>query len=136
MVVYLNMAEEHYYKLDLKIGEAMKIHNDIMPEDKFTLLDLNILCHAKSFHEKGYTLYMTNKQLGDCLFATEKTVQTSVNRLCAAGLLTKEYTYKKNEVTKKVARKRKLIYQADAVQRFMSLLKEETECNNYTYDGV
>ena len=107
--------------LDLELGKAMKTHNNIMPGDKFTLLDLNILCLAKSFSNTGNKLYMTNKQLGEYFMATEKTVQTSINRLCAAGFIDKEHFYAAYGV-----KKRNLIYNDWAVQKFLSELQEET----------
>lgn len=107
--------------LDLELGNAMKIHNNIIPEDKFTLLDLSILCLARSFSNTGNKFYMTNKQLGDYLMATEKTVQTSINRLCAAGFILKEQFYAFG------IKKRNLVYNAQAVQNFVSKMQDEVD---------
>lgn len=105
--------------LDLDLGNAMKIHNNIIPENNFTLLDLSILCLTKSFANTGHKCYMTNKQLGDYLMATEKTVQTSINRLCTAGFISKEQFYAYG------TKKRNLIYNASAVQNFITKMQEE-----------
>lgn len=107
------------FVVDLDIGHAMKIYNNIMPGKKFTTLDLNILCLARSFYNSGNKLYMTCKQLGEYFLATENTVQASINRLCAAGLLISEQFYINN------TKRRNLIYQQAAVQKFTSDMYEE-----------
>lgn len=107
------------YIVDLDLGHAMKIYNNIMPGDKFTTLDLNILCLARSFFNSGNKLFMTNNQLGEYLIASHSTVQVSINRLCAAGFLISESFYTNN------TKRRNLIYQPDVVQKFISDMHEE-----------
>ena len=62
---------------------------------------------------------MTCKQLGEYFLATEKTVQVSINRLCAAGFLVNEPFYMNKN------KRRNLIYQQDAVKKFISDMHEE-----------
>lgn len=108
------MSKDYNYKNYFSISEAMKIHNTIMPEPKFTLLDYNLLCLVKSFYEAGQFFYMSNDQLAALFFSCEKTVRSSINRLCAAGFL------KKDLIDNNRLKGRYLIYQDNKVERFIS----------------
>ena len=108
------MSKDYNYKNYFNISEAMKIHNTIMPGPKFTLLDYNILCLARSFFEASQNFYMTNEQLAELFFSCEKTVRSSISRLCAAGLITKEL------IDNNRLKGRYLIYQSTNVQRFIT----------------
>ena len=92
----------------------MQIHNSIMPGPKFTLLDYNILCLVKSFNETGNCFYMSNDHLAKELFSCEKTVRSSIKRLCEYKLLRKEY------IENNRLKGRYLTYQEDQVQHFVS----------------
>ena len=92
----------------------MQTHNLIMPGSKFTLLDYNIICLVKSFNETGNCFYMSNEQLAQEFFSCEKTVRSSIKRLCEHNLLRKEY------IDNNRLKGRYLIYQDDQVQRFVS----------------
>lgn len=111
------MVKDYNFKNYFSISEAMTISNAIMPGPKFTLLDYNLICLAKSFHEAGKQFYMTNDQLASLLFSCEKTIRSSINRLCAAGLLKKEF------IDNNRLKGRYLIYQSDRINSFISEMK-------------
>lgn len=110
------MAKDFYYKNYSSINTAMRIHNNIMPGETFTLIDYNLLCFAKSFYDSGQQLYMTNEQLATQLFACEKTIRNSINRLCRFGFLKKE----------KIFKNRCLVYQPQTVEKFILDMKNES----------
>lgn len=60
---------------------------------------------------------MTNEQLADLFFSCEKTVRSSISRLCAAGLLKKEL------IDNNRLKGRYLIYQSINVQRFITEMR-------------
>ena len=95
----------------------MQTHNTIMPGPKFTLLDYNLLCLVKSFNETGNSFYMSNEQLAKELFSCEKTVRSSIKRLCEYKLLKKEY------IENNRLKGRYLIYQEEAVNKLVSDMK-------------
>ena len=111
------MAKEYNYKNHSKISEAMRIHNTIMPGEKFTLLDFNLLCLIKSFHVSGSKFYITNDQLANQLLSSEKSIRRSIDRLCAAELIRKEL------INGKRNNGRYLIYQPDKVNTFISEMR-------------
>ena len=108
------MSKDYNYKNYFSISEAMKIHNAIMPGPKFTLLDYNILCLARSFFDAGKQFYMSNDQLAQLFFSCEKTVRSSISRLCSAGLLDKKL------IENNRLKGRYLIYRPENVQRFIT----------------
>lgn len=87
------MKQNYSYRNYPYIGKAMKDHNNITTGTKFTLMDFNILCFVKSFHDAGQKFYINNEQLANSLVSCEKTVRTSINRLCKFGFITKEYIH-------------------------------------------
>jgi predicted transcriptional regulator len=107
------MARKSNYQNHSEISEAMRIHNTIMPEPKFTLVDLNLLCLVKSFHAANRQCYITNEQLAGLLLSSEKTIRRSIDRLCEAKLIRKEL------INGKRNNGRYLIYQADKVDTFV-----------------
>ena len=111
------MAKEYNYKNHSKISEAMRIHNTIIPGDKFTLLDFNLLCLIKSFYASGNKFYITNDQLANQLLSSEKSIRRSIDRLCAAQLIKKEL------INGKRNNGRYLIYQPDKVDTFISEMR-------------
>lgn len=108
------MVKEYNYRNYSKISEAMRIHNTIMPGDKFTLVDFNLLCLIKSFHSSGNKFYITNAQLANQLLSCERTIRTSIDRLCAAELIKKEL------INGKRNNGRYLIYLPDNVDTFIA----------------
>lgn len=114
------MSKNYTYKNYFNISEAMVTHNNTMPGPKFTLLDYNILCLVKSFHESKSKFYMSNEQLAAQLFSCEKTVRTSIKRLCAAGLLQKDY------IDNNRLKGRYLTYQPDNVEKFITDMQSAT----------
>ena len=98
----------------------MQTHNSIMPGAKFTLLDYNLLCLVKSFNETGNSFYMSNDQLASELFSCEKTVRSSIKRLCEHQLLKKEY------IEGNRLKGRYLIYQEEAVNKFIAAMQMAT----------
>lgn len=111
------MSKNYNYQNHSYISQAMQIHNSIMPGPKFTLLDYNLLCIVKSFNETGNCFYMSNEQLAKELFSCEKTVRSSIKRLCEHKLLKKEY------IENNRLKGRYLTYQEEAVNKFVSDMK-------------
>lgn len=114
------MGKTYNYQNHSYIGQAMQIHNSIMPGPKFTLLDYNILCLVKSFNETGNSFYMSNDQLAKELFSCEKTIRSSIKRLCEYKLLKKEY------IENNRLKGRYLIYQEENVNKLVSEMKIAT----------
>ena len=115
------MNKTYSYKIYPYIAEAMKTHNTIMPGPRFTLTDLSILCLARSFHDSGQKFFMTNEQLAQYMLSTDKTIRTSVDRLCDAGLLKKKY------MTGAKSKGRYLIYNTKKVDAFVEEMRKENE---------
>lgn len=88
------MNKNYYYKNYPEIAQAMKVHNTINSGPNFTLVDFNILCIVKSFNDSGSKCYISNDQLAHQLISCEKTIRTSINRLCKAGFLEKQAAIK------------------------------------------
>ena len=103
------MDKEYSYINYFSIANAMN-----RSHYKFTLLDFNILCLVKSFYKSEKDFYMSNEQISNLMFSCEKTVRTSIKRLCEAGLLKKQYI-KNNKFNG-----RKLIYQEHNVNCLVS----------------
>lgn len=108
------MAKDYNYKNHFNISEAMNIHNTTVPGTKFTLLDFNILCLVKSFYKSGRQCYISNKQLAEQLLSHESTIRRSIDRLCDAQFLKKEYIGGNRN------NGRYLIYQKDKVDTFIA----------------
>lgn len=108
------MSKNYNYQNHFNISEAMQTHNTIMPGQKFTLLDYNLLCLVKSFYASGNDFYMSNDQLASLFFSCEKTVRTSINRLCSFGFLEKQ------NIDNNRLKGRYLIYKHENVERFIN----------------
>ena len=108
------MSKDYHYKNYFSISDAMHTSNTIMPGPKFTLLDYNLLCLAKSFYDSGKRLYMSNDQLAKALFSSERSIRYSIDRLCAQKLLSKEF------IDNNRLKGRYLIYQNNNVKQFIS----------------
>ena len=110
------MVKRNYtYVMHLEIMKALKRHNEIIPNSKFTTLDGNILCMIRSFAEKGQLFYMSEREIAANNITSEKTVQRSIKRLCEAGLLKSKLDYSTG------TRRRYLEYQPKAVQELINL---------------
>ena len=109
-------AHKNYnYKIHTDITRAMNKYNKIMTGPRFNTIDGNILNLIKSFSETNMKFFMSNKELGEIMIADPSTIQRSIDRLIAVGLVQKEIIY--------VGAKpqRLLTYQNDAVQRLIEL---------------
>lgn len=107
--------KQYNYNIPTNITRAMSKHNKIMPGTRFNTIDGNILSLVRSFYCTETKFYMSNKELAEIMIADPSTIQRSIDRLLAAGLLTKEVTY----INAKP--QRLLIYQQAAVQRLLEL---------------
>lgn len=107
------MKQNYSYRNYPYIGKAMKAHNNITTGTKFTLMDFNILCFVKSFHDAGQKFYINNEQLANSLVSCEKTVRNSINRLCKFGFL------EKKQMNNSTFHGRYLIYNDQAVNKFI-----------------
>ena len=106
---------KYNYNISTDITCAMSKYNKIMPGSRFNTIDGNILNLVRSFDRTNTKFYISNKQLAEIMIADPSTVQRSIDRLIAAGLLTKEITY--------IGQKpqRLLLYQKEAVQKLLNL---------------
>lgn len=113
------MFKDFHYKNYYSLNEAFQIYNNIMPGEKFTLIDYNILSLARSFHDSGQKFYMTNDQLAAMFYACEKTIRSSINRLCKFGLLEKQ------NIDNNRLKGRYLVYHQEQVQAFVDRMRSE-----------
>ena len=106
----MGAPKNYNYNIHTDITRAMSKYNKIMMGPRFNTLDGNILNLIRSFTESGAKFYMSNKELAETMTADPSTIQRSVDRLIAVGLVSKEIIY--------IASKpqRHLVYQKEAVQ--------------------
>ena len=104
------------FQIHSTIMYALNNHNNLLPSPRLTLLDGAILCLAKSFYETDRKLYMSNKELSKLLLSDPCTVQRSIDRLVAAGLISKEKEYAGSKP------RRYLTYKPDAVGNLLNLI--------------
>ena len=95
---------------------ALTKHNNLLLGPRLTLLDGAILCLAKSFYETDTKLYMSNIELGKLFLSDPGTIQRSIDRLLAAGLLSKEKEYIGSK------QRRYLTYKPEAVRNLLNLM--------------
>lgn len=109
----MGAPKNYNYNIRTDIARAMSKHNKIMMGPRFNTLDGNILNLIRSFTEANTKFYMSNKELADIMIADPSTIQRSIDRLIAVGLVTKEITY--------IAAKpqRLLVYQNAAIQKLL-----------------
>lgn len=106
---------DYNFSMRSDIMHAISRHKAIeCNKSKWGILDGAILCLVKSFSDNGQEFYMSNKQLGNLFAADPGTVQRAIDRLTDEGLLTKEKGYHN------ATPYRKLIYQYDAVKKFIA----------------
>lgn len=103
------------FQIHSTIMYALSKHNDLLPNPRLTFLDGAILCLAKSFYESDSKLYMSNKELSKLFLSDPGTIQRSIDRLVAAGLLSKEKEYVGSK------QRRYLTYKPDAVGNLLDL---------------
>ncbi len=106
-----------HFKIYSNLLTAAHINNTTMTDEKLTLLDCNILCLIKSFHDSGRPFYMTNEQLAKTFLTSERTVKTSLNRL-----------YWRNFISSTGTKKRIIKYNSDQVEAFIQ--KMLIRCKN------
>lgn len=81
------------FSISTDITAAMSKYNKTMPGSRFNTIDGNILNLVRSFARTGTKFYMSNKELAEIMIADPSTVQRSIDRLIAVGLLSKEIAY-------------------------------------------
>lgn len=104
------------FQMHSTIMHALNKHNNLLPSPRLTLLDATILCLAKSFYETDRKLYMSNKELSKLLLSDPGTIQRSIDRLVAAGLISKEKEYIASK------QRRYLTYKPEAVANLLNLV--------------
>ena len=114
------MYKDFYYKNYASLNEAMRIHNKIMPGEKFNYIDYGLLSLIRSFYDSKKDFYMTNDQLAAMFFVCDKTIRKSINRLCKCQFIKKQY--KENNRLKG----RYLIYNEKNVNSFVSSMLAES----------
>jgi len=102
------------FQIHSDIMYAINRHNAIMCEERFTLLDANILCLIKSFNDNNQKFYMSNQELKQLFISDPGTIQRSIDRLIRKGLIKKEIEYAD------MRKKRYLTYQRDAVDSLIN----------------
>lgn len=108
-------CKNYNYNINIAITRAMSKYNKIMLGPRFNTLDGNILNLVRSFAVTDAKFFMSNKELGEIMIADPSTVQRSVDRLIAVGLVKKEIIYIGSKP------QRILIYQKDAVKKILNL---------------
>ena len=103
------------YNISTDITSAMSKYNKIMTGQRFNTLDANILSLIRSFARTDTRFFMSNKELADVMVADPSTVQRSIDRLIAVGLVNKEIIYIGSRP------QRILTYQQDAVKKLLEL---------------
>jgi len=103
--------KNYNYNINKTITRAMSKYNKIMTGPRLTTLDGNILNLIRSFSETKTKFFISNKELGEIMIADPSTVQRSVDRLIAVGLVQKEIIYVGSKP------QRILTYQKDVVQK-------------------
>ena len=103
------MTKDFHFKVYSNLLAAAHINNTTMMDDKLTILDCNILCLVKSFHDSDRECYMTNEQLARTFLSCERTIKSSLKRLYWRGFL-------KHSMS---AKKRTLVYQPEEVDKFI-----------------
>ena len=109
----MGVHKNYNYNIHITITRAMSKYNKIMTGPRFNTLDGNILNIVRSFSESGTKFFMSNKELGEIMIADPSTVQRSVDRLIAVGLVKKEIVYVGSKP------QRLLTYQKDAVNNIL-----------------
>lgn len=89
----MTSTKNYNFKFHTNISRAMSNYNKIMSGPRFSTLDASILCLIKSFNDSSTKFYMSNKELADIMIADPSTIQRSIDRLIAVGLVTKEIVY-------------------------------------------
>ena len=105
------MLPYKHSRFDEEIREAMLYYN-ANNEEKFTLIDAHILSliHSYAYNDKPF--FASNRYLADKCLTTQPTVQKSINKLIAHGLVTKHITCIKGQ------KQRILTYNETAVNSF------------------
>lgn len=106
--------KNYSYLVYTDISRAMNQYNRTITGSRLNIIDANILSIVKSFSESGTNFFMSNKELADITISDASTVQKAINRLITIGLLKKETAYDGQRP------RRVLIYQTDAVKRFLA----------------
>ena len=102
------MFKDFHFKIYSSILTAAHINNTTRTDPKISMLDCNILCLVRSFHDSGKECYMTNEQLAKIFLTSERTIKSALNRLYWRGFI-------KSQGTKK----RILVYDAEEVEKFV-----------------
>ena len=110
----LEVTTMYNFQIHSDIMYAINRHNAIMCEERFTLLDANILCLIKSFNDNNQKFYMSNQELKQLFLSDPGTIQRSIDRLIRKGLIKKEIEYMD------MRKKRYLTYQRDAVDSLIN----------------
>lgn len=107
------MSTNYSFPFQTNIMYAIDRHNDIMPKERMTLLDGAILSLIKSFSERNQQFYMSNKEMKKIFASDPGTIQRSIDRLVAMGLIEKNKEYINQRP------RRYLTYKPDAVNKFI-----------------
>lgn len=107
-------AHKNYnFNVQIDITKAMSKYNKIMLSPRFNTLDGAILNLIRSFSEANTRFFMSNKELAEIMIADPSTIQRSVDRLIAVGLVKKEIIYYSAKP------QRLLTYQPETVKKLL-----------------
>ena len=109
--------KNYNYTIYTEITRAFSKYNRLVADHKtrLTILDANILSLLKSFARAKAQFYMSNKELGEIMISDPTTIQRSINRLIAVGLVKKETMYMGQKP------QRILTYQEQAIKNIINL---------------
>ena len=82
------MFKDFHFKIYSSLLRAAHTNNTTTTDPKITMLDCNILCLVRSFHDSNKKCYITNEQLAQIFLTSEKTIKTSLTRLYWRGFIT------------------------------------------------
>jgi hypothetical protein len=115
------MDQYKHSPFDEEIVEAMALFNENKPPtEKFTLVDARIISLVHSYTYADKTFFASNQYLAEKCFTTAATIQKSINRLCAYGLIEKKVFCINGK------KQRTLSYNEHAAKQFKNNPKEAT----------
>lgn len=119
------MTQYKHTPFDEEMLDAMIAYNNDKPSsEKFTLVDSRIISLIHSYDYSGMPFFASNQYLADKCFATQATIQKSINRLIAHNLINKKVSYVNGR------KQRTLIYNEKEAELFKN--KNRLKYTQYT----
>lgn len=112
----MSKSKYKHTPFDDEASAAMINYNSTVTNasEQFTLLDAYILSIIHSYYYNNKSFFGSNEYLATKCFASCRSIQRSINKLCSYGFIKKQTEIKDNRKT------RTLIYNPEAVEIFKS----------------